>query len=372
MPNNILFICHTSGDGGGERVMVESVRQLSQKYKIFIASPADGHNGLKKLLRGLDIFEIREFKFRVARNKTILFFRNILYGVLCGLFPLLYYIKKRKVDLIYVNSSVNIIGILVAIISRKEFIIHIHEQSNEYHIWVPYWTRHFYTWVFRLSKCHLIFVSNYTRLKWELFLKHEISGSYSIIYPPFVPPIINNSKNNKRTDSFTFGYLGSLQDNKNVESIINCFDRFTDCKLVIGGDGPSRKRLEGLTLNFSNIFFKGRIENVGDFFSVIDVLIIPSYNESWGLVALEAISCGIPVIITIESGLSDFLEDFKHVLFISPNKLDTLIRAMQIIKSDSQLYENMASLAIKRINELHFNQQYTKNLLNLISKTFEN
>jgi glycosyltransferase involved in cell wall biosynthesis len=80
---------------------------------------------------------------------------------------------------------------------------------------------------------------------------------------------------------------------------------------VIAGDGILRENLILLsqTLNLKNVYFLGYLpqDRLVELYSISDVFVIPSRNEPFGLVALEAMSCGLPVVGTDQGGLVDYI-----------------------------------------------------------------
>ncbi|MDB5274348.1 MAG: glycosyl transferase group 1 [Chitinophagaceae bacterium] len=98
---------------------------------------------------------------------------------------------------------------------------------------------------------------------------------------------------------------------KRIEDVIMVFDqvcRQIPSKLLLVGDGPERMKLEQLCRELStcaDIRFLGKMEAVEEILSVSDVFIMPSEKESFGLAALEAMACEVPVISTNTGGLPE-------------------------------------------------------------------
>ncbi|MDB5257757.1 MAG: glycosyl transferase group 1 [Chitinophagaceae bacterium] len=98
---------------------------------------------------------------------------------------------------------------------------------------------------------------------------------------------------------------------KRIEDVIMVFDQVRKqipSKLLLVGDGPERMRLEQLCRELdtcSDIRFLGKMEAVEEILSVSDVFIMPSEKESFGLAALEAMACEVPVISTNTGGLPE-------------------------------------------------------------------
>lgn len=98
---------------------------------------------------------------------------------------------------------------------------------------------------------------------------------------------------------------------KRVPDVINIFANLHNVvpsKLLMIGDGPERTKAETMCrdLNISDdVRFLGKLEAVEEVLSVADLFLIPSEKESFGLAALEAMACEVPVISTDAGGLPE-------------------------------------------------------------------
>lgn len=98
---------------------------------------------------------------------------------------------------------------------------------------------------------------------------------------------------------------------KRVEDVIRVFKQVRDAlpsKLLLIGDGPERTHLEDLCRKLSicdDVRFLGKQDAVEELLAVSDLFIIPSENESFGLAALEAMACEVPVISSNVGGLPE-------------------------------------------------------------------
>jgi glycosyltransferase involved in cell wall biosynthesis len=102
-----------------------------------------------------------------------------------------------------------------------------------------------------------------------------------------------------------FMYCGRVAPEKNIEEFLAA--DLPGTKLVIG-DGPDRKRLEG---KYPSARFVGyrRGQDLVDYISLADVFVMPSRTETFGLVIIEALACGIPVAAHLVVGPQDILTD---------------------------------------------------------------
>jgi N-acetyl-alpha-D-glucosaminyl L-malate synthase BshA len=98
---------------------------------------------------------------------------------------------------------------------------------------------------------------------------------------------------------------------KRVDDVLRIFkiiNESTPSKLLLVGDGPERSRIENLSkeLNiWEDIRFLGKLEAVEEVLSVADLFIMPSEQESFGLAALEAMACELPVISSNAGGIPE-------------------------------------------------------------------
>ncbi len=79
-------------------------------------------------------------------------------------------------------------------------------------------------------------------------------------------------------------------------------------QIIIAGDGPLKTKAEKTQEKYPNFQYLGRIENTDlpKYYSAADLVLVPSLvDEGWGFVAMEAISCGTPVLASKVGGLSD-------------------------------------------------------------------
>jgi N-acetyl-alpha-D-glucosaminyl L-malate synthase BshA len=98
---------------------------------------------------------------------------------------------------------------------------------------------------------------------------------------------------------------------KRMEDVFNFFAsviKQIPAKLLLVGDGPERPRLERLCREmgiYEHVRFLGKQDAIEEILAVADLFIIPSENESFGLAALEAMACEVPVISSNAGGLPE-------------------------------------------------------------------
>src|SRR5690606_16273164 len=106
-------------------------------------------------------------------------------------------------------------------------------------------------------------------------------------------------------------HVSNFRKVKRVEDVIQVFyevRKTIPSKLLLIGDGPERTNMERLVrkLNLSSdVRFLGKQDAVEEILAVSDLFLIPSENESFGLAALEAMACEVPIISSNAGGLPE-------------------------------------------------------------------
>jgi glycosyltransferase involved in cell wall biosynthesis len=153
--------------------------------------------------------------------------------------------------------------------------------------------------------------------------------------------------NLKRKPIFTFIHIGSLDYNKNQELLIRSFARLVrdelDVELIIAGDGAMKNRLKKITadLNLDKyIKFLGRISQseIQRIMLDADCFVLSSNIETFGVVLIEALACGLPLIATKSGGPEDIINDSNGILIEIGNQ-NALEDAMLHIYQNSDKYK---------------------------------
>ncbi len=161
-------------------------------------------------------------------------------------------------------------------------------------------------------------------------------------------------------DKFTFLFVGRLEEVKNVELLITAFGQLKkanpNISLLIVGDGSLRQSLERQVEenDIRDVFFKGYVvfPEIVKYYKASDVFVLPSTYEPWGLVVNEAMTLGLPVIVSSDVGCrKDLVEDGINGFIFESNNMVDLQRKMELIyKSGLDIYSDNAYKRIKKWN----------------------
>ena len=295
---------------------------------------------------------------------------------------LCYFIQKiisnDKVDLCHIQYMAP--GLIPVIASRLAGIRNVYCTIHQ-----PY-TREFHSLKDKLfvnlaaslSK-KFVSVSNSVEKSWFVIAPNSF-GIYScrrkkltVIYNTIDVGNIEANKNFKEdssvkvsSDKINIGVLSRLSREKGVDIVLNSIAVINktrrDIDLYIFGDGEERITLEGLAseLNLHNVSFKGAVQwNQGiRCLSIMDIVIVPSRFEGFGLVAAEAMSLGKPVIASDCYGLREVIShDYDGVLF-SHEDLNSLVghicRLADNMEERNRVGQNAHNSIKNKFNEKQF------------------
>jgi glycosyltransferase involved in cell wall biosynthesis len=150
--------------------------------------------------------------------------------------------------------------------------------------------------------------------------------------------------------------IGRLAPEKNWRTLLSgaalAMKTHQDLKLIILGDGPDRRTLQDFCsdLGVSNrITFTGEvpISEVPAYLIAADLFIFASINETQGLVTLEALASGLPVVAVDASGTRDIVEDGCQGLLVE-NKPEALADAIGKLFGNHDLYAKFQSATVER------------------------
>lgn len=149
-------------------------------------------------------------------------------------------------------------------------------------------------------------------------------------------------------------FVGRLSEEKGIEYLIKAMPqilvRLPAAKLLIVGSGPLENKLRALvekTGIAANVVFVGSVAHwsLAEYYATADVLIGPSLREGFGLVFVEAMACGCPVIASDLPGVADIIEDGKTGFCIRPRDSQAIAGKTIEVLQDRSLREQVKSQA---------------------------
>lgn len=170
-------------------------------------------------------------------------------------------------------------------------------------------------------------------------------------------------------------HISNFRAVKRTEDLIDIFDvvrKKGKSKLILVGDGPDRPKLEMRCREMGvckDIVFMGKCSAIEELLPVADVLLLPSSSESFGLAALEAMSCGVPVVASNAGGIPEVVTHGHDGYLFDIGDTDAMGEAAAEIIFNSSLRKSMGQkarqTAVKRFDVENIIQQYLNLYKNL-------
>ncbi|HEV7454525.1 MAG TPA: glycosyltransferase family 4 protein [Candidatus Saccharimonadales bacterium] len=184
----------------------------------------------------------------------------------------------------------------------------------------------------------------------------------------FTPPkVVKDNRKHK-----TILYVGRLEGRKGVNYLLHAFQKLSerrpDVSLVIAGDGADRNKLENLAadLELKNVEFRGyvtddeKIKLLRD----SDLFCAPAiYGESFGIVLIEAMACGLVTVAGDNSGYKSVMKGLGAVSLVNPRHGDEFGRRLELLLYETdlrKLWREWAAAEIPQYSYEHVVDQYVK------------
>jgi starch synthase len=170
----------------------------------------------------------------------------------------------------------------------------------------------------------------------------------------FMKPLTRSSGGSKTR----FLYLGILGPRKGLPLLLETWEELElhrSAELWIAG--PNNSMAEAAISKTPGAYYKGKFpfKQVPELMSSCDCLVFPSYFEGFGLVILEAMACGMPVITSTATAGPDIIEHGVDGFVIQPGDKSALGTSMTLMATDKPLCHHMGSLAEEKAKLFSWN-----------------
>lgn len=363
---NIAYLMHGARNvGGGEYSIYFLIKNLRKDiFEPFIFYSYE--NEIIKKLRedGIKLIKIPlDEKITSVYRDEIRLNPFTLFSYACHLFSGIYQVKEllkaNRIDLLHPHDNLSkIIGGLAAKISRIKVVVHCRDLLKENlieKILIRYQL---------LIMDRIIAVSECNRSLFKI--GRRVPKKVMTIYNGIDLKMFDSVKGD-----FQKKNLG-IEDERFVIGIIGVFDKckghiylfqaieqlvsqgIKDIMCLVVGDGRERDELKGFVDNkrLQDYFkFLGYRKDIPKLLTMIDVVIMPSIQESFPRVPLEAMAMKIPVIATTVGGLPESIEDGKTGILVPPEDVGSLEKAIKYLIENQVVRENMGEEGKKRVEK---------------------
>ncbi len=275
-------------------------------------------------------------------------------------------IKENNVEVIHCNTPVG--GLIGRLAGKRCKVKKVIYQAHGFHFYkgAPLLNWLLYYPVERLLAHFTDAIITINNEDYERAKKLKLRNDGKVFYVPGVGINTQEYRNlsvdrlekrkeiNVSQDDFVFLSVGRLDTNKNNKVLIEAVAKVNNpkVKLVLCGDGKERSFLEDLskTLGVENqIIFLGNRTDMKEIYSVSDCLLMASFREGLSRTIMEAMSSGLPCVVSNIRGNVDLIEDGINGYLCNPADAQSFADAINNITTNDELREKMSNANLQKI-----------------------
>ncbi len=163
-------------------------------------------------------------------------------------------------------------------------------------------------------------------------------------HPQFRSEAMRNQLTDGHPEQFILLYVGRLAHEKDLDQIRPLLDRMPNLSIAFVGDGPERDKLEQVFAGTRSKFF-GFLhgEALSAAYASADGFIFPSTTETLGLVLLEAMSSGLPIIAAESLPTKEMLQNGESGIVYRPGDMQSLIHSIETLMAEPSLRQHLGA-----------------------------
>jgi glycosyltransferase involved in cell wall biosynthesis len=362
-PRHVLFFGHSPLQGGAELCLDTTLRHLTPgKYRATVIFPREGPMAESARSLGLRV-EIMPLAWWMNWPPSPWYYRNILFASPANILRLARFIRRERVDLVYTNTVSIFESAFAARLAGVPHVWHCHEVLG------PGTTKHHVLPMaahYRLIRClsdRIIFESNSAKAACASLrdCEHSLVVYNSLRFPPDElawPGESGRRRLGVAPGDLLVGFVGQFFDRKNPLMLVRAASLLQDrpgLKFLFVGDGPLRtdmvKQIEALGVADRCILIDFQ-KDIRWVMRALDVLALPSRQESFGLVLVEAGACGKPVIATRTEGPTEIVQDGETGFLVENDNAQDLAQKIELLARGGADRRQMGAAGARRVREL--------------------
>lgn len=151
-------------------------------------------------------------------------------------------------------------------------------------------------------------------------------------------------------------HVSNFRKIKNLPHIVDAFMKIRTnmkAKLLLVGDGPEKHRVMDQVKEspyVKDVLFLGKQENLAELYSISDLKLLLSQQESFGLVLLEAMACGVPCIGSAVGGIPEVIDHGVDGYLVELGDTDTVAQYAVDLLNDEEKLQNFREAAMRAVN----------------------
>ena len=354
----ILELCLSPGLGGLELFVSHCYSHFSQKSECFVAVAPQSK--LDKYLEGVA-------KFYVKRSKFFPFVPAL---------ALAKYIDRNDIDIVHFHwNKDSITAVLAKVLSKKKpkLVQSRHMGMTRFKDDI------FHRWIYKnIDMIHA--VTKEVKSQLEKFIPSAVRPKIEVIYLGVSKQCIDSAmveelrRKHQIADDFVVGIVGRIEKGKGQYKLIEALHMLKEkkIKLFIVGAAMEASYLEDLKKRVvelglqEKVIFTGFTKNVAEYMQLFDVNVLATEHETFGLVIIEAMLQGIPVIATAKGGPLEIIDDGVDGFLFDGSSKDLKDKILLLLKNE-ELRELVVDNAYSKVKRIYNQKQQLEKLLLFIN-----
>tara|TARA_A100001015_G_C15029690_1_gene732506 strand:+ start:1998 stop:3173 length:1176 start_codon:yes stop_codon:yes gene_type:complete len=362
---NIAFLTHGYRNiGGGEYFLFHIITKIDRS----LFNPIVFHSNRNKIIENIENKDIRTVNINIDSSITSIFRDEVQFGPFSLIKYVILLIKaclslnkeliQNKISILYAHDNLSkIITIFCGKMTKTKIVTICHDELGGAFIdrFLLFVQRYFFDRVICVSNC----------VGKTFSKKNKMPDHISVIYGG-IQPNKWKGENNRYSENDTkihkkeivriaiIAVFDEVKGHKYlfeaIQLMVNNGMKNFQC-FVVGEGREGSKLREWVIKNKLEkyIIFKGYIPQPVEFLSSIDISIVPSLKESFGMSAIEAMSMEIPVIASSIGGLTEVVEHQKTGILVPPSNPGALANAISHLINNPDLRYKMGKRGRKRV-----------------------
>jgi glycosyltransferase involved in cell wall biosynthesis len=336
-----LLSSHGASLFGAERVLLALAGGLAaRRHDVTLELPHAGpaHDVAQRLER---VRLISTHRRRLPRNATELV--RYAAGFPAGVRALRAVIQRGRYDVVWANSLFNPLPALAARGTGAAVAWHVHERNfaGVAGRAAVYWIR---------SRADLAIAPS--RFVAQSFTDAGLAESRVRVVPNALLAPVTPVPHRPSTGRFVAGYIGQFEPRKRAPDVLEAVAQLAGAGALLIGDGKARGAVEAARKRLQlgdRARLTGFQRDVRPFLADCDCIVIPSRDEPFGLVALEAMAAGLPVVAARSGALPEVLGD--GALYYPLGDVTALAAALRRLRDEPRLAAELRTRGLDRVRE---------------------
>lgn len=386
----VLFVSHDGGMAGSQRTLLTLLATIDRsRFEPFLLVPYEGQ--LSQEVTKLEIpFFVHQIIHWVPSVNTVLkqrrftYFINVLKTLRARSWAIAHLILRHQIGVVYTNTVTCVEGAVAARMAHIPHVWQINEPIFDNSELTPLLPFPFYIWAVNLLSKSVIFCSAILATSYPMLAK---KGSVVHCGLPVPTALDRVNARNSIIKHFEIdsackivAVVGALQPRKDHFTFLEAAQKIVlenkDTVFLIVGTGSKnhtdliRDKIKSLGLISSVILTGWWPEEIHELLAGLDVLVVSSEQESFGLTIIEALAMETPVVSTRCGGPEEVLENGRTGFLVPLHDPESMAEAIMQLLKNPQLARNIGQAGRKDVLSRFSVERYTKGIQQVIAQSF--